>query len=211
LRELCLDELNEAMDRFADLFMHPLVHDLADFIEDIAGTRYQQFTAELGPHAQRSQHGQPGVLRQDRAEPTWRTTDDRDRPASEYSRDVGRRPRQPVDSVLKDAGHGVVVLRRGEQQTVHDRDPLLKLRDCFRNPLRGLLVAVIERDLCDASDLYSNAVRREFGGSAPLNELLRRLPATLMIVVMSTPMLTSILSQPYPAGIGAYSLPVHNS
>ncbi len=87
---------------------------------------------------ERLQHGQPRGLREQRAESARRRADDADRPAAEHARNVGVRPRQPVDRVLEHAGQRVVVLGRDEQQAVGRDDALLELHDGVGQPFRSL-------------------------------------------------------------------------
>ena len=76
---------------------------------------------------------------------TGRRAHQRDGAPSEDARDVGGRAREPVDRVLEDARHRVVVLGRDQEESVRARDAILERAHRFGGAVLGLEVPVVER------------------------------------------------------------------
>ncbi len=75
-------------------------------------------------------------------------------------------PRQPVDRVLRHAGHGVVVLGRDEQQAVGRGDAVLQRLHDGGNALGRLEVAVVQRNAADRGDAQLDAGRHQLDRGA---------------------------------------------
>src|SRR6185436_11016313 len=140
------DEIDEAGQILPELGARRLVGELAGGIENITCPRNLQPAAEPGARAERAQHRQPGVLRQDGAETARRSADHPDRATAEDLGDVGRGPGKPVDGVLERAGNRVVVLRGHQQQPFSLHDPVFQGLHRRRDALGGFEITVVQRD-----------------------------------------------------------------
>ena len=108
--------------------------------------RHLQTPARPELHAQRAQHRQPRVLRQDRAETTRRCADHRERAAAKHAADVVVRTRQPVDRILEHPGDAIVVFRRTQQHAIAGDDARLQRDHRSGQPVARFEIAVVERD-----------------------------------------------------------------
>ena len=169
------DHGGEAGHERLQLLAHPGVGDRALAVEHTAGARHHQ--PPLGPQvrAERAEHRQPVVLREQCAEPARRGADDRERAAAKNPRAVGRRARRPVDRILEYAGNAVVIFGRHQQHAIGGGDRLLerghRLRDAFR-----LHVAVIERDAVQRARLQRHAIRYQLRRRAQQRGVVRAVP-----------------------------------
>ena len=114
------------------------------------------------------------VLRPGRPEAAHRGSQDRHRLAGE--RLVGR-ARCPVDRILEDAGHRVVVLRGGDQQRVGGGDALAEVAD-GGGQAGGLDVAVVERNAAQVEGFQSHVGRRQLDGRLQGGPVVGRLAET---------------------------------
>jgi hypothetical protein len=136
-----LYRLREPKQKLLKLRSHFFIGHRSGRIEHATRARDQQAPSEPRPGAKRAQHRQPGVLRQDSSETSWRGTDNRHRPVAEDTCNIGRWPRQPVDGVFHDPGHRVVVFRRCQQQAVATRYLLFEELNRRRNAVALLRFA----------------------------------------------------------------------
>src|SRR6185503_19773758 len=147
-------ERSKALDEGLDAIANGLINPTSIRIEHCPSGRDSQTSFEPRPHAERSHDRQPRGLREQRGAKPWRRAHDGHGTSTKHSRNVSRRPRQPVDGVLEHSRYRVVVLGRDDEQTVSGGDARLQLLHCRRYSLLRLDITVIERNVAYRFDLH---------------------------------------------------------
>jgi len=143
---LTLDERRKALDEGLDAKTSGLINHTTFAIEHFPGGWNSKTAFEPRPHPERSHDRQPCGLREQRGASTGCRADDRHGPSTKHARNVGGRPREPINGVLEHPRYRVVVLGRDDEQTVSRFDArfLTVDREAIAHQLPGIVHAEAE-------------------------------------------------------------------
>ena len=156
-----LHKRHETVNELLELCLQFFIDQFASVVEHAPGPRRHKSAAKPGLRAQCPQHGQPGILRQDRTKAAGRSPDNSSGTIAEYPRSIRWRPRQPVDGILEDARDAVVIFQRDQKQAIAGGNSVLQRRYSLRDACARFNITVVQGYTLDGHDLQTGPGRHE--------------------------------------------------